>query len=388
MHSIQLSNLLACLYRAPLDATGWQEFLNCLTEVTGADGGGFLRHDLVRGHFTLRAVDGAHSDPSLQHAYNQYYGKLDPWRDPYLSLKTTAVIPGHALVPITDLRKTEIYNDLLLPRGVVHPVILPGIVAPDVAENVTIWWSEQHGPPGDEIVALLEMLRPHLRQSLETSHALSSRHGQAECLSTVLDHMEQAVMVLDEQLQVRQTNHAADRLLERADGLSVVGRRMRVHLALQSTLDAMLRRALKLAQAAGDPGKAEPEVLALPRTGDRRALPLRIMPLRVESHAVPAHVLVLAGDTARVPAVAHTTMRSLWGATPTETAIANGLLAGLPVNAIAQRRRISEETTRGHLKMLFQRTGTSRQSELILLLLSLPRTVHDAATAEAHHKQA
>ena len=379
MKTTQLSDLLACLYRAPLESGGWQEFLDCLTELTGAGGGGFLHHDLDQQKFTLRAVGGAQSDSAVQHAYNSYYGRLDPWRNPYLALRPDAVVPGHALVPVQELRKTEIYNDLLRKNGIVHPVILPGIISPSVTENVTIWWSEESGPPGDDIVALMEMLRPHLKTSLQTLHAMEESGLRARSAQAVLDHMHQAVFLLDESLQVRHQNEAAEHLLRRNDGLQVAGGRLRVAPKMQQTLDLALGHALLHAQASLQIDGPGTETLALLRPSGKRALPTRILPLRVESLAPTAHVLVLVNDTTRAPAVSLQAMRALFAATPTEVAIANGLLAGHSVGEIARLRRISEDTTRSHLKTLFQRTGTCRQSDLVLLLLGLPRTWSDTA---------
>lgn len=378
MEPLQLSHLLACLYRAPLDPGGWQEFLDFLTKVTGAGGGGFMHHDLIHQQFTLRAVGGPQSDPAVQQAYNSYYGALDPWRDPYLALRTESVVPGHALVPIEQLRKTEIYNDLLLPSGVVHPVILPGIISAEQTENVTLWWSEQQGPPGDEVVELLELLRPHLKTSLETLHALAGDGLRARTALAVLDHMHQAVFLLNESLRVYHVNHAAELLLQRTGGMSLVGGHLTVAPALQGELDACLHGALEQAKAKSEALHTSSRMLAFPHPSGKRGMPVRILPLRIESESPSAHVLVLVNDQSSHPHISLDTMRVLFGATPTEVAIANGLLAGLTVGEIAQKRRISEDTTRSHLKMLFQRTGTGRQSELVLLLLGLPRILADS----------
>jgi DNA-binding CsgD family transcriptional regulator len=65
----------------------------------------------------------------------------------------------------------------------------------------------------------------------------------------------------------------------------------------------------------------------------------------------------------------------LFGFTSSEVEVANGLLAGLSLEQIAESREVSQGTTRTQLKSLLHKTGTRRQGELIRLLLSLPKTL-------------
>jgi len=65
-------------------------------------------------------------------------------------------------------------------------------------------------------------------------------------------------------------------------------------------------------------------------------------------------------------------MQQLYGLTPTESRLADLLVEGLDVRDAAGRLRITLETTRFHLKRIFAKTGTRRQTELLRLMLSLP----------------
>jgi DNA-binding CsgD family transcriptional regulator len=60
--------------------------------------------------------------------------------------------------------------------------------------------------------------------------------------------------------------------------------------------------------------------------------------------------------------------------TPAEADLAIDLLAGLSVREIAVASERSIATVRTHLASLLAKTGTARQSELVRLLMRLPRT--------------
>jgi DNA-binding CsgD family transcriptional regulator len=47
-------------------------------------------------------------------------------------------------------------------------------------------------------------------------------------------------------------------------------------------------------------------------------------------------------------------------------------LAGDPLDEVCDRLRIAKETGRNHLKSVFAKTGAHRQSELVVILSSLP----------------
>ena len=57
-----------------------------------------------------------------------------------------------------------------------------------------------------------------------------------------------------------------------------------------------------------------------------------------------------------------------FGLTPSEVALCRRLLLGESLVDAAEQLGISQETARTRLKTIFQKTGTSRQAELMLLL--------------------
>ena len=63
-------------------------------------------------------------------------------------------------------------------------------------------------------------------------------------------------------------------------------------------------------------------------------------------------------------------LRSHFGLTPAEARLALHLVAGETLRSAEVKLNISYETARTHLKNIFSKTGTSRQAELVVAIVS------------------
>ncbi|GAB6044290.1 hypothetical protein JCM17961_49770 [Endothiovibrio diazotrophicus] len=75
------------------------------------------------------------------------------------------------------------------------------------------------------------------------------------------------------------------------------------------------------------------------------------------------------------PPVAAETLTALYGLTPAEARLVALLTRGLTLDAVAERTHLSPHTLRTQLKQVFRKTGTSRQPELIKLILTGPAAI-------------
>jgi DNA-binding CsgD family transcriptional regulator len=65
-------------------------------------------------------------------------------------------------------------------------------------------------------------------------------------------------------------------------------------------------------------------------------------------------------------------LRRIYGLIRSEARIASRIAAGLRPESVAEEVGVQVNTVRMHLKRVFAKTGTRRQSELVRLLLSSP----------------
>jgi DNA-binding CsgD family transcriptional regulator len=116
-----------------------------------------------------------------------------------------------------------------------------------------------------------------------------------------------------------------------------------------------------------------PRAMSLNRGYGRKPLQLLASPVPQERGAGPdAAVLLLATDPERPVHVNDDLLRASYGFTAAEVEVANGLLTGYSLEEIAALRRVSIGTVRQQVKAILGKSGTSRQSDLVRLLLNLP----------------
>jgi DNA-binding CsgD family transcriptional regulator len=100
-----------------------------------------------------------------------------------------------------------------------------------------------------------------------------------------------------------------------------------------------------------------------------------VAPLRVQSFALaspsPAAV-VFIGDPERKVEGVGSMLRTLYGLTPAEAAVANLLLEGLRTDQLADRLGITLLTARTHVKRVLSKVDARTQADLVRILLSGP----------------
>lgn len=190
-----------------------------------------------------------------------------------------------------------------------------------------------------------------------------------------LEPLRQGALLVDGAANVLFANAAARAVLEAGDGLILKGG----SLATSDGADTLRRLIASCGSAVGPlrgPLGGELEV----QRGLRR-LPLRltVMPVRSKEPVTETPWLGLRAPTAIVTIEDPETARRQWaetlheryGLTAAEAALAAEIVRGDGRAAAAQRRGISIATARSQLSSIFEKTGTSRQAELVRLLLDI-----------------
>lgn len=159
---------------------------------------------------------------------------------------------------------------------------------------------------------------------------------------------------------------AANALFERIDGAYRIGPSDRLSLA-NPAADAIFRTAL-----AGGAHAACGRSVPLPATERRGAMVVHVLPLRRAAHEIFAgDALVVVSAVSACPgAPPHGVLAALFDLTPAEARFAAEIARGLTLEQVAKVCGIQTSTARSHLKQIFRKTGTCRQSAVVTLLQS------------------
>lgn len=361
------SDLLETLHSAPLDHEHWRRFLAQICDATESVYGIFTSNDSALGSRIL-AHSGMPSFAEAHRTYNESFRHKDPFRERFLRDPRVGVIEGELLCPHNELVKTDLYREFLSPMHLHHQTFMVLSMAPRKYELISMWRGEGRPQLDHETRELLTMIMPHLQTALQVRRMIGAAEYRARTAETLLDTTPTASILLDNKSRVVYMNKAAQTLTLEGDGLRLQTDRL-------TPSDASHRTAFQSLVRNASDQRATGAAIALERPSGKRALQVLVTPFRnADPYHSSASVLVLATDPERVVHFPDAILRALYGVTPAETEIANGLLTGFSLDEVAMLRKVSVTTVRSQMKSLLGKTDTRRQGDLIRLLSALPRT--------------
>jgi DNA-binding CsgD family transcriptional regulator/PAS domain-containing protein len=369
----ELSNLIGLIYEAASRRDAWLEFLDQLAATLGVAAANLNVGNLETGH--VEAVKSSGFSPEAAASCDAYYIHIDPYVDAgILNTPPGCAIEGRAALPQAAFERTEFYNDWYRVQGWIHG--FGGTISNDPGGDfAVIACHRAPNRPSDETwqAGFLQLLLPHLERALQIQTAFDAVSLKRASVEAVFDRLPVGAILVDAHRRVVRANHRAEAILARNDGLSCGPDGL---FASRASDSQRLQRCIAGATATthGD-GRESGGALTLPRPSG--GLPLRVVvsPLAPESSIAVvrnAFAIVLVSDDSGPNRISPDLLEGLYGLTPSEAVVAALLTEGMTPQQVATANNVSIETTRSHLKQIFTKTDTSRQAELVRLLLLGP----------------
>jgi len=192
-----------------------------------------------------------------------------------------------------------------------------------------------------------------------------------DAVKDVLDRWFLGVIILRDDQQVLFMNKAATNILSKGDGLLRRRGGFRAMFPEETEkLSALLRSATLATSGRSRAGG----VMALSRASTRRPLHIFVAALASgEGTSDGAGVCaIFVGDPEARADIDEGLLRSLYGLTAAEAKVAVLLVQGDDALGVSKRLAVSFNTARTHMKRVFEKTSSSRQSELVHLILCGP----------------
>ena len=363
----ELLRLALMAYEAAAEPSLWPRFLESFNDAISSDSIVLQVHDLGLNRSSILFGFGISSP--LKQSYNEHYSKLNVWRQRGGSAfyRPGAVNFDQEQCPRPVLERSEFYNDYLLRIGGAHS--LGAIIARDQNQAPTLTGLRglRKGAYGEDERKVAKILLPYL------AHAWTV-HEKLELLAAgefVLDHLSLGILFLDAGGATLYANRCAEEIFRDNDGLSL--RNGMLH-AWDRNATAQLCRAIDHALSPDLP--PDPRAVLVPRTSGQRAYQVVVAPLRTRFRqfigmAAPLAVVLITDPEQPGPPKLDLLMQ-LYDLTPKEAAIAVKLSEAKSVEQTAEALGMTYQTARTHLRHIFSKTGTSRQTELLLLIAKLP----------------
>ena len=363
----RLSKLIGSVYDAAADATLWEPFLAELAKTSHAESAALVMHHSSREVYTVASA--WKMEPEAGRLYQQHYGSIDVWALRGRSKAAGHVCTSESLCRTNELKKTEIYNDFLVPYDLTHGMF--GLV-----ENNSSRWASVslfRGSTSREFrvsdLETLNLLIPHIQRAFKLHFQFSEVRARSEGIEAALNMLTTGVVFLENTGAVLLMNTGAEEVLNHQDGLLLTRGKLSATVNAEShTLQAMIGASL---QTGIGLGLGSGGTISISREKGR-PLSVTVAPLREFSPTLskrPAAVLFIS-DPDRSLELPADLLRRCYRLTPAEARLAMILLEGQSLKEAADSCGIKHNTAKSQLKSIFVKTNVKRQGELIRLLLN------------------
>jgi len=368
MHSLSgLNDLLLNLYDEPHDTrAGWWNCLEHLRKRFQADQAAFIVRRRISGVPSELIVCGDEPCAETQKLFFERLSSLDP----FSNLPPERVCTVRDILSDDEWVSSEFYRKYLSAQKLVQ------VMGADItlsSEHVLAFRicraadREDFTPDNREE---FQFLLPHLRRIADARIRHSAMEA-SECIFTeLLDCMDLGVVVLDQAGEVLNTNRAADRILNRRDGICIANGALRAaHGHDNQTLQKLIRQALQVASE----GDGLVGTMGLHCNQSEHLLGLAVRSLARKGAVTgirQATAAVLLGGSRAQECLSEAAVKNIFALTNAETRLAMALVRGATIDEVALELGVSRNTIRTHLNGLFVKTGTNRQSGVIRALLS------------------
>ena len=344
--------ILDQVYEAAAVPELWPQTLARLCEIASAWGAGLLVFDPAQ---NMRFI----STDTYEEVFTSFVARGAGYDN---TRPKRALASGHVgflhdleLYSQAELDTDPVYRDFIYPAGIRWTA---GTIVPVPTSDIIAFDFSRRTEPfirGD--MERLDLYRPHLARAALLAHRLqlTAARNAVDALEVV--GLPAAVIGTDR--RVAAANESLVALAPRVR----IGAMDRVYF--QSTgADALLAEALENVHAQGV------RSVPLAATETMPAIVAHLIPIKRTAHDIFSRGEVLALFTLVTAPTAPLTevLTGLFDLTPAEARVARGIAVGRTVEELAGANGVSRETVRTQLKSLMLKTGTKRQTDLVILL--------------------
>lgn len=226
---------------------------------------------------------------------------------------------------------------------------------------------------------LMQLLSPHFRRAVMIGDLLNTQRLAASSYGRLIDSLSSAIVLTDKYGKVHQLNAAAQAILEQDSAISVVNGYLQAATAMTTGLagQAAYFKSLAVAierAAQGDTPLGQRGIGLAMHLPGKSPIVAYVLPLQVSdarSAFNPAAVALFLSTRELSLPVLDSTLATLFELTPAEIRVLNRMTKGLCTQEIASELSVSNHTIVTHMKHLYEKTGTNKQTQLMALNAAL-----------------
>jgi DNA-binding CsgD family transcriptional regulator len=345
---------------AVVDPSAWREVLHGVSEAVGATGAVLLQSD-------VRTPDVPCTESTTESTRLYFEGNwhlMDTRASALPRIMAGEIITDHDVMTPEQIRFDPMYNEVLFPCGLQWFAAI-GFWADTAGWVLSIQRSGREGSFEARDKPLLAQLAPRLTEAA----TLATVVGRTTLLgiTNALDQIGRPAVAIGQLGQVLGINKGAEAYL----GRELLVRRGRLSLS-DKTADTDLTRLIdRFRIALRSQAISSPPIVI--RRPTLKPLVLRTLPvpLAARNPFFGARAILVLTDLERDAEFSQSLLAKVFNLTPAQANIAIRIAAGRSLEEAAAELGVTLETARNHLKVVFGKTDTHRQGELVALINKL-----------------
>lgn len=375
--SPQMDAVIQSIYHGTLESPPWQQFLGELRTLLGGNFATLLLRP-PNIHEKGVVLNSAVFSPDIYHAYNDTYFALDP----FVNLPDGEVVTISEFLSVANFQQSEYFRSYLQPSDVMHILGADLWGSEGLLARLRVTRPDGVNDFGDTEKALCKLLLPHLRQAIEIHSRLRESELERGLYADTFGQLAVGVITLDAQAAVLSSNPVARRLIDTSRGIVL----RKGSLQLEDIREQRAFGTL-LAEVVSAHHQQLAGCVRAFRLADRAQLQglsllLRPLPLSDRSGEHSPAVAVFISDPMAPRQAPSEVLTALFGLTPAEARLAIRLVNGLSLEEAAMSLGVSRNTAKSHLSAIFSKTGVTRQTQLIQLILNSVVTLAGMQTVD------
>ncbi|WP_269617985.1 helix-turn-helix transcriptional regulator [Zhongshania sp. BJYM1] len=363
--SPQMDAVIHSIYHGMLESPPWQQFLGALSELLDGNFATLLLRP-PNIHEKGVVLNSVFYSTDIYHAYNDTYFALDP----FVNLPDGDVVTIAEFLSKDEFEQSEYFRSYLQPSNVMH-ILGADLWGKDgLLARLRVTRPAGVSDFGEAEKSLCKQLLPHLRQAIEIHSRLQESELERGLYADTFGQLAVGVVTLDTHGHVLSSNPVAARLIESSRGVFMRKRCFQLADVREQKAFSALFSEVVTAHHQQMAGCVRAFRLADIAQFQGINLLLRPLPLSDRSGEHSPAVAIFITDPMAPRQAPSDVLIALFGLTPAEARLAIRLVNGLSLDEAAVSLGVSRNTAKSHLSAVFSKTGVTRQTQLIQLILN------------------
>jgi DNA-binding CsgD family transcriptional regulator len=364
------------IYKATVDSSHWDYVLETIAKITSSKTACLYHFDKNVGMVNTIAQYGC--PPHLVHNYNTQFARLDTFFDEISDSPVTDETRHQFICPGSnhfDELDPETYDEWMKPHDIHHIGRVQFINSDSHTASIGLLRDEAAGCWSEGDIRVIDEIIPHLKRAMDIHAEFTRLRMKQDALMQGLDRLVIGLILYDQHAEAVYVNPTAKEIIKSHPALALNEK----GLYLYHTEDNRQLRQTILRTATIDSDDSWKQSVSIGITHPDVPAPLPLLVTPMHAHLLTtdvdyegARVAVFISDPNMSQPISVDNLVSVYKLTPSEAQVAISIANGHSIEAIATKSNHSAHTIRSQLKSTFKKTGVSRQSELIKLLLTGP----------------